>query len=290
MDLSWQQAVFMMATIVTLPLHFAILLVVGVADVVSLVNYIFINILPLSQLFNEFYFENRQFLANYGFRSVYFSVFLRNVGVALMSLQRYICVCKSGAKVGKIVSRASAVLLAVLQWGAGLFLVLPLCQLSYNVTYEMKPKLELSIPPPLSALANMMVLLSSAVLLVICMMCYAFILDYILRNSSHKTQSKRHEMSLCGQVAGLVFAFMVQFVFNGGTYILNSVDQMLLRSWRTLGPLVFLILSCVHPWTCIVFNKEIRDGVFDIFRLCIGRRKDVTTFTEAFKLTRSRTV
>ncbi|KAK5970932.1 hypothetical protein GCK32_000956 [Trichostrongylus colubriformis] len=205
-----------------------------------------------------------------------------------MSLQRYICVCKSGVEAGKFILRAPPVLFAVLQWGIGLLLVLPLSLLSYNVTYEMKPKLEISIPPPHAALANMMVLLSSAVLFLICIMCYAFIFSYILRNSSHTTQFKRNEVRLCGQVAGLVLAFMVQFVFNGGMYILNNIDQMLLRNWRTLGPLVFCILSCVHPWACIVFNKEIRNGVFDIFRICIRRKKAVTTFTEAFTLTRSR--
>ncbi|KAK5982679.1 hypothetical protein GCK32_015930 [Trichostrongylus colubriformis] len=239
MDVPWPQAVFMIATIVTLPLHFAILfhrrtvmkrknltLFHGVADVVSLINYTFVYSLPYSQIWTEFYIGNSQLVANYGFRSVYFSVFLRNIGIALMSLQRYIHICHSGAKIGKIISRAPIALFAVFQWGLGVTMVLPISQPPYDVIYEMKPKLEISLAPSLLA------------------------------------------------VAGLVVAFMIQFVYNGGTYILNDLGQTtILRAWRTLGPLVYCLLSCVHPWTCLAFNLEIRNGVMNMLHGCISKKR-----------------
>ncbi|KAK5970931.1 hypothetical protein GCK32_000955 [Trichostrongylus colubriformis] len=290
MELPWPQVIFIAATMITLPLHIAVLILVmrrrkftpfhvlvisqGIADVFSLINYFLVNSLRVSQLCNEFFWINRELIANYEFRSIYFSMYLRNTGIALMSLQRYICICQTGAKINRIISRMSPVIFAMLQWGIGLLMVLPLCQPSFNVTYEMRATLEPVLVPSLLSLANTILLTSSTVLLATCIICYVLILNFIQQNSLQRTESTRHEVRLCGQIAGLVLAFSVQFMYNGGLYILNSFGQMtVIRSWRMMGPLVYGFLSCVHPWTCLAFNKEIRDGILAIFRYCFGNKE-----------------
>ncbi|KAK5970935.1 hypothetical protein GCK32_000959 [Trichostrongylus colubriformis] len=304
MDLPWPQVVFVVASTITLPLHFAILISVvrrrkhtlfhilvlsqGLADVGSLINYAFVTTARDSQLFNEFFWSNKQFLANYGYRSTYYFVMVRNIGVTMMSLQRYICVCQSGKKIEKIISRTPAVFFAIFQWGIALLIVSPIMQLSYDVTYEMRPKLEVSIPPSLLALGNMIVILSSAALVAICIVCYVLIISYILRNISNRSQSKQHELRLSAQVAGLVIAFIAQLVYNGGSYILNYFGPVATRNWRTIGPLLYGFLSCVHPWTCLAFNQEIRNGVPGISRYCVKRKEDSISFTMVFWLSRTK--
>ncbi|KAK5970933.1 hypothetical protein GCK32_000957 [Trichostrongylus colubriformis] len=168
----------------------------------------------------------------------------------------------------------------MLQWGIGLLMVLPLCQPSFDVTYEMRVTLEPVLVPSLLSLANTILLSSSTVLLVTCIICYVLILNYIRQNTLHRTESAKHEVWLCGQTAGLVLAFLVQFMYNGGLYILNSVGQTtILRNWRMMGPLVYGFLSCVHPWTCIAFNQEIRNGILGIFRCWFGHKKEIALFT-----------
>ncbi|KAK6019561.1 hypothetical protein OSTOST_14799, partial [Ostertagia ostertagi] len=134
----------------------------------------------------------------------------------------------------------------------------------------------------------MIVLLSCTAFFAICIFCYALIFIFILQNKFYKNQSGRNEMRLCGQVAGLVIGFMIQFVYNGGIYVLNSFGQAtILRSWRTMGPLAYCFLSCVHPWTCLTFNMEIREGVFNIFCCRLRSKKRTTRHTELFALSRS---
>ncbi|KAK6053848.1 hypothetical protein COOONC_08648 [Cooperia oncophora] len=98
MDVSWPYAVSAMASIMTLPLY-VLIVIAGLADIWSLVNYLLFTFLRESQLFNVFFWENRHFIAKYEHTNICFSTFLRFVGITLMSLQRYIGVCQSGGRI-----------------------------------------------------------------------------------------------------------------------------------------------------------------------------------------------
>ncbi|KAK5970938.1 hypothetical protein GCK32_000962 [Trichostrongylus colubriformis] len=142
-----------------------------------------------------------------------------------------------------------------------------------------------------TTLGNIVVLPSSSALFAVCVICYVLIVKYLLQNTSHHSgsQFRRHELRLGAQVAGLVIAFMVQFVYNSGTYLLNSLDQTLLRRWKTMGPLAYGFLSYIHPWTCLAFNQQIRNGVFRLFCCCFRYKVDLPTSSRVFSLSRART-
>ncbi|KAK6031430.1 hypothetical protein OSTOST_02420 [Ostertagia ostertagi] len=207
----------------------------GVADIYSLINCAATSSLRESQLFNEFFLENRQFLANYEFRSTCFTLYLRDVGITLMSLQRLFLTCPASFFV-------------IIHWCSGLLLASPLFQVSEDVKYLMTTKVEISISPTLLALVNVILLSSCTTFFAICVICYALIFIHILHNKLHKNQSRSGELRLCGQVAGLVVGFLVQFVYNGGVYVLNNLGQAtILRSWRTMGPLRVLFSFLCAP-------------------------------------------
>ncbi|KAK5970936.1 hypothetical protein GCK32_000960 [Trichostrongylus colubriformis] len=162
MELPWPQIVFLVATSVTLPLHFAIIISIVRRRKLSL-----FHVMVLSQF----------------------------------------------------ISQIPLIILPIFQWSIALLIVSPILQPSYIVTYELRSTLEISIPPSLIALGNIVLLPSSSLLFAACVICYVLIVKYLLQYTSHHSEPrlKRHELRLGAQVAGLVIAFMVQVAYNSDT-------------------------------------------------------------------------
>ncbi|EPB78140.1 hypothetical protein ANCCEY_02780 [Ancylostoma ceylanicum] len=80
------------------PFH-TLMLSQGVADIYSLLTYNFFSGLRVTNLFNDFFWDNQQFIANFTFVNIYYTLYLRCIGITLISLQRYITVCQSGTRV-----------------------------------------------------------------------------------------------------------------------------------------------------------------------------------------------
>ncbi|EYC29388.1 hypothetical protein Y032_0006g2952 [Ancylostoma ceylanicum] len=272
--------VFAVASILTLPLYSLILLAIlrgpkmtpfhtlmlsqGVADIYSLLTYNFFSGLRVTNLFNDFFWDNQQFIANFTFVNIYYTLYLRCIGITLISLQRYITVCQSGTRVERLIVGLPSTVLVILHWSSALVMVAPLMT-SFDVVYDSKQTLNARVPKRSLALANIISVVSVVVLFLACLFCYAFVIIHILRSKSKANRARRHEIRLSIQVAGLLVAFLLVFIYSVGQYILNESRQItLLFEWRRFNPIVNGFLSCVQPWMCIVFNKDIRRRVIRI--------------------------
>ncbi|KAK6751785.1 hypothetical protein RB195_003296 [Necator americanus] len=147
----------------------------------------------------------------------------------------------------------------ILHWCIALPMIAPLMT-SFNVTYDAKDTMEVLVPPSSLALSNMISMVSVFILFFICVFCYVFVINHILRSRFTTTVTKRHEIRLSIQFAGLMIAFLFVFIYSIGQYVLNEMREIdLLYDWRQLNPIMNGFLSCVQPWMCLFFNKEIRN-------------------------------
>ncbi|VDO49080.1 unnamed protein product [Haemonchus placei] len=118
MTFPWPQVLFIAITFVTLPLYILILIVVckqpelstfyvlivseGIADIYAVVSYFLATALRFTLWLDELYWGHERFFANYAYLSVYFSTYVRSVGITLIAFQRYVIICLRGKPLGKV--------------------------------------------------------------------------------------------------------------------------------------------------------------------------------------------
>lgn len=74
----------------------------GVADIISLLTYNFFIVLRISRLCDDFFWNNRYLIPGISLVVTYFTLYLRCIGIALISVQRYITVCLYGTRIEKV--------------------------------------------------------------------------------------------------------------------------------------------------------------------------------------------
>ncbi|VDK58423.1 unnamed protein product [Cylicostephanus goldi] len=71
--------------------------------------------------------------------------------------------------------------------------------------------------------------------------------------------ARKNEVRLTVQVAGLMIAFSLAFIYNVVNYILIQTGaDGFMNQWKLLYPLMNAFFSCVQPWTCIFLNYDIQ--------------------------------
>ncbi|KHJ96882.1 hypothetical protein OESDEN_03146 [Oesophagostomum dentatum] len=104
----------------------------------------------------------------------------------------------------------------------------------------------------------------------------------MLRNKLSVNSTRRSEVRLTVQVAGLMIAFVLVFVYNVGQYIiLKTLQVSILKEWRSVNPITNGFLSWVQPWSCLFFNKDVQTRIKEL--LSCGRRTAMQAHSGTFK-------
>ncbi|XGW26218.1 hypothetical protein V3C99_007102 [Haemonchus contortus] len=292
MVLPWPQIVFATITFITLPVYILILIAIcrhqklstfyvlmlsqGVADILALLSYFFLATLRVSGWFVEFYWNNQAILANAQFVFIYFTAYIRCVGITLISLQRYATVCLNGNSRGKIISEIPSPLYVMVHWTTAILLISPICT-SFHSYYNSPNTLDIVNPPEMLALASLMMFVAVVVFFSISMVCYAQVFFHILHYNYFTNSVNSQELRLCIQATGLLVAFVLLFLYHVGQFVINHINDLpLLFTWRLFHPLVTGFVSWVQPWMCLAFNSDVREHVLKIL-FC--RREQLPTHT-----------
>ncbi|CAJ0599385.1 unnamed protein product [Cylicocyclus nassatus] len=200
--LSWEHFVFAAATIITVPLYLLILWVIwwrpkltlfhvlmlsqGIADIIFLLSYNFFVTLRLTMICYNFFWRYRRFLAN-------------------------------------IMTEIPVAVFVIVHWFSALLVTAPLLT-SFDATYL--PDMNSDIPTDDLSLANLISVISVVVLFVICAFCYVLVLLHMLRSKVSVNTTKQNEIRLSIQVAGLMIAFVLVFIYNVGQYIILQSEMV----------------------------------------------------------------
>ncbi|WKY07398.1 hypothetical protein Q1695_007109 [Nippostrongylus brasiliensis] len=205
-------------------------------------------------VYDDFVWRNRDVFATALFLSVYLLTYVRCVGIALISLQRYITICMSGRRIGKILEEVPAIVYAVIHWLVGFLLTTPLLK-----------SLKATILDRVTVSA----------------ISYFFVVRNVLKNQFLRDGTRRQEIRLCIQVAGLLLAFLLLFTYSVGQYILIRKNMMtVLRCWRLSNPLVSGFASWILPWMTLATNTQLRDAFSDMV-LCRRERRNTIIMSSA---------
>ncbi|CAJ0603350.1 unnamed protein product [Cylicocyclus nassatus] len=235
--------------------------ITGVADITSSLNFILNGVLRKADLFTEFYWTNRSFLANFSFVASYYTLYLRCLGISLISLQRFMSVCHYQTKIEKLISRAPFAAFLALHWFPPVVMIAPLLT-TFNATFEYTngtdETLALYVPQANLAVANLTSVIFVVVLFLISGFCYISVLICVVRSrTSHS--SRQQEIRICIQLAGLMVAFVLVFIYSVVQYALNKAHQKsLVYAWRQAHPVMNSFLSSIQPWMCLLFNRDIQ--------------------------------
>ncbi|RCN26090.1 hypothetical protein ANCCAN_28190 [Ancylostoma caninum] len=162
MGLLWSQVIFVGATAVSLPLYLLIitacvkewkynhalrtfyLLIIsqGVVDIIVMVSYFMFWSLRTFGVFSDFFWEYQHYyLASWCFTQTYISVIIRCFGILLISLQRYLSMCKNGKQIEQLVNISHRWMLPILHWVIPTLYSIPLLAVK-NVTFLSKENLQ----------------------------------------------------------------------------------------------------------------------------------------------------
>ncbi|EYC29383.1 hypothetical protein Y032_0006g2951 [Ancylostoma ceylanicum] len=283
MEMPWTHCLFAIATVITIPLYLFILFAIlwrpkltpfhtlmisqGIVDIYSLLSYNFFIVLRVSGLCSDLFWENQPSIAIASFINTYFTLYLRCIGIALISVQRYITVCLFGTKIERLMMETPPLVLAMIHWSSGFLLTATLLTTSFDIRYDNKEDMNMIVPVKTLSLANLISVISVVILFLICILCYVSVISYIIRSKIAANSTRRQEIRLSIQVAGLLVAFLLVFIYSVGNYVINELRKTsLLYEWRELNPIMFGFLSCVLPWTCLFFNEDIQKRLPRIFK------------------------
>ncbi|XGW26214.1 hypothetical protein V3C99_007099 [Haemonchus contortus] len=316
MTLPWPQVLFIAITFVTLPLYILILIVVckqpelstfyvlmvseGVADIYAVVSYFLATALRFTLWLDELYWGHERFFANYAYLSVYFSTYVRSVGITLIAFQRYVIICLRGKPLGKILGGIPSFAYVAVHWTTALILTAPVCT-SLNNHFDTLHKLNILNPPKLFAFGCLMATFIVGTCFIISMICYALILVHVFNNRKRSVvnSSEGYELRLCVQAAMLLLALLMFLTYHVGQYIIGDAIHdipLLLYYWRPyFSPITTAFASWVEPWSCLAFNREIRRNIMKLV-CCRKKRLGLTVANKisvlqagiAYKLRRTR--
>ncbi|CAJ0600520.1 unnamed protein product [Cylicocyclus nassatus] len=245
------------------------------ADVYTLLDFNFVGCIRKSELINDFFWAHRGLVANYMFLSGYYGIYLRCVGITLISVQRFVAVCHGRTIAGKLMEETPLVVFVIVHWLTALLMIMPFAT-SFSVTFDSEENLAMIAPEQESKIANMVTILSAIILFLISATCYIFVVAHVIKSrlSNESTNQagnnsimSRRELGLTIQVTGLMIALLLVFIYNIGQFIINQNPRSVLRTvWILFHPIMNIGLSCIHPWTCFIFNSELRSKILKILR------------------------
>ncbi|VDM66887.1 unnamed protein product [Strongylus vulgaris] len=168
----------------------------------------------------------------------------------------------------------------MLHWFIPLLVTAPLWS-CLQATYTVDIEIQLSTD--VIAVVNMMSIITVVISFIICAFCYIPVILYMIRKKMPVNRTRRNEVRLSIQVAGLMVAFLLIFIYNIGNYTLIQLTQSpdyaglidLAGKWTYLYAITNAFLCCVQPWTCLILNKDIQIRLKGI--IGCGRKKVVNT-------------
>ncbi|CAJ0599387.1 unnamed protein product [Cylicocyclus nassatus] len=162
----------------------------------------------------------------------------------------------------QMISRIPPVGFVMIHWFSPLLVTIPLLT-SFNTTYT--PEIKIKLPDNLMAVVNILSIISVMISFIICVFCYVPVLLFMLRNRKSVNRTRQNDVRLSIQVAGLLIAFLLVFIYNVGNYVmlyLIGVNQIVvldvLQWWNMIYPLMNAFLCCVLPWTSLLLNHDIQ--------------------------------
>ncbi|XGW18781.1 hypothetical protein V3C99_002962 [Haemonchus contortus] len=286
----WSQLVFVSVNVISLPLYIAIIIVCikewkynqlqrtfyllivsqGFVDLVVMTNYFLFWSLRILGAFSEFYWNYQEyFIASWAADQTYISVFIRCFGVLLISLQRYISLCRNGSLIEQWINVSHRWTLPILHWAIPSLYSIPLL-LWGEGRFVAQDHLELKVDQEDITLATSMTAGFVSVTFFLCSLCYGAIFRFLVKNRYSTSSAVRRERRLYIQMIGLFIGFALFLVYNVMQFIfsLKSNDGPV-YTMRTTFPLASCFFSYINAWMILFLNTEIRGKILTL----IGIRK-----------------
>ncbi|RCN45948.1 hypothetical protein ANCCAN_07983 [Ancylostoma caninum] len=116
------------------------------ADIYSLLSYNFFIVLRKSGLCNDLYWGSQPVMPIASFITTYFTLYLRCIGIALISVQRYVTVCLYGTTMERLMMETRPHIFGLLHWLSGLLMTATLLTTSFDIKYDNKEDLNMVVP------------------------------------------------------------------------------------------------------------------------------------------------
>ncbi|EYC15023.1 hypothetical protein Y032_0038g3587 [Ancylostoma ceylanicum] len=234
---------------------YTLILSQGAADIFYIFCYtIFFGLSYLGTIegINKFF---RWTTANISYKSIYYCLSLRCVGVALISFQRYIIICRWHTKLCKIIAAAPRYAIIIGHWALSLILVIPILTID-SIRFGCVCKKLVAIDPDdllLSTINSELIVIPTFLLCII----FYFRTLYYVYSQCEITRHIRSEIRLCVPVAALIFAFFLLFIYHLIQLTSLVIYHEQNRAVRVLEPLFSGFLSFFTPWMLLLSSREI---------------------------------
>ncbi|EYC40078.1 hypothetical protein Y032_0630g855 [Ancylostoma ceylanicum] len=231
----------------------------GAVDIFVMVTYFIFWTLRIFGAFSEIFWEYQDhYVASWCFTQTYISVIIRCFGILLISLQRYLSVCKNGKRIEQFVNISHRWTLPILHWVIPILYSIPLFAVR-NVTFLSKENLEVIADKHDITLATSMTLGFVSTTFLSSSFCYGALLRFLVINRYSSNVSVKREFRLYVQMLGLFFAFVLLVIYNimQFTFSLHSNDGPVF-TMRIVFPIISCFLSYVNAWLMLFLNADIR--------------------------------
>ncbi|CCD74187.1 G-protein coupled receptors family 1 profile domain-containing protein [Caenorhabditis elegans] len=276
---TWGFNVFYGMSIVTLPLYFIILVCLVrlrqvsksyrttfyslllqhcIADIISMLGYIALTPAREISVIRQFYFDYQEYyIAAATYNIIYVSLYIRCIGILLLSLQRYFVITSPHSNLTIKIQTSASWKVVLVYWILPLLLsviVLKDSDMYFNDVVDMNVIIEKSITQRNTTMALLVV----SFVCIISSFAYGALFFFIRKNTRILSRSLRREVRLAFQVFVLLFAFFAILIFYA---ILNycSRAQMTAEMFylRTIYPMLSGFLSYMNPYCILLLNHDL---------------------------------
>uniref|UniRef100_A0A1I7WCT1 G_PROTEIN_RECEP_F1_2 domain-containing protein n=1 Tax=Heterorhabditis bacteriophora TaxID=37862 RepID=A0A1I7WCT1_HETBA len=204
------------------------------------------------------------YIAAWSFNNIDFFLFLRCFGIALISFQRYLVICKDGSYIKEKISFAS-------KWSIFLFHWLIPAVISSstiantNIQFDNIHTLNVILAPEDLSRSNFISNIFVLLTFIITISSYVSVLTMVINNRSQINNKIRREVKLYVQVAGLVIMFIFMSIYYMLQLIFSlSSNESIIFTMRFYYPVLTSCLSYINPWMIIFLNKDIYHSIREI--------------------------
>ncbi|RCN33933.1 hypothetical protein ANCCAN_20222 [Ancylostoma caninum] len=186
----------------------------GIADVAVVVNYTLFITLRTTGLFSDVFWNLQDYyIATWCFAQYYFTVVLRALGILLITVHRYITICKDGSPIEHWANSEHRWILIAIHWIFPTLYILPfLCRDA--VPFDNPTDLDPAPKQKLISLANLLAVAFVVPSFTTCIMCYSAILRFLYKHRVDLNGSLRRERLVCMQMMGIFVAFALLMIYH----------------------------------------------------------------------------
>ncbi|CAD6195615.1 unnamed protein product [Caenorhabditis auriculariae] len=229
----------------------------GIADLLSMIFYLLISIKYVEPIRTFVFTYQEYYLAAGTYNFIYYTLYIRCCGIVLLTLQRFCTVVFSHTAFNKALQKMAPWKIVVIYWTVPTLLSLVALK-DTGMYFDENMSLYTD-----KAIISRNTLMAVIVVFVTCLICvFSYAVIFIFVRTHMLSSALRRELNLSVQLLGLVFAFLLMFIYYALQYSF-SINQNAgpIFTMRSLYPMINGFLSYINPFMIVFLNKEIARGV-----------------------------